>query len=104
MSDECFQNIRGMMDKLEEETKGKSMEEKESIFHRLSERYKTFLRQHPEMEEPVSIEHSLYGQLKINLSELVQHVVNHGTYHRGNITAMLRQLDNKGTPISVKPE
>ncbi|WP_379865959.1 DinB family protein [Laceyella putida] len=35
--------------------------------------------------------------MKINLSELVQHVVNHGTYHRGNITAMLRQLDNKGT-------
>jgi uncharacterized damage-inducible protein DinB len=26
----------------------------------------------------------------------MQHVVNHGTYHRGNITAMLRQLGSKG--------
>ncbi|MCM3408812.1 DinB family protein [Metabacillus litoralis] len=27
--------------------------------------------------------------------EIIQHVVNHGTYHRGNISAMLRQLGNK---------
>lgn len=27
--------------------------------------------------------------------EIIQHVVSHGTYHRGNISAMLRQLGNK---------
>jgi uncharacterized damage-inducible protein DinB len=30
--------------------------------------------------------------MKTSVSELVPHVVNHGTYHRGNITAMLRQM------------
>ncbi len=27
-----------------------------------------------------------------SLSEMILHVVNHGTYHRGNISAMLHQL------------
>ena len=27
----------------------------------------------------------------------MQHVVNHGTYHRGNITAMIRQLGHSST-------
>jgi len=27
------------------------------------------------------------------LWQVLQHVVNHGTYHRGQITTMLRQLD-----------
>lgn len=31
------------------------------------------------------------------LSEIIQHLVNHGTYHRGNIAAMIRQLGYTGT-------
>lgn len=31
------------------------------------------------------------------ISEIVQHIVNHGTYHRGNISAMIRQMGYKGT-------
>ncbi|MEY9869279.1 putative damage-inducible protein DinB [Peribacillus sp. B2I2] len=30
--------------------------------------------------------------MKTCVAELGPHVVNHGTYHRGNITAMLRQM------------
>jgi len=30
------------------------------------------------------------------LSDLVRHMVNHGTYHRGNVTAMLYQAGLKG--------
>ncbi len=29
---------------------------------------------------------------KAAFSQMVQHVVNHGTYHRGQVTTMLRQL------------
>lgn len=29
------------------------------------------------------------------LSDIVRHVVNHGTYHRGQMTTMLRQLEEK---------
>ncbi|KSU60585.1 hypothetical protein AS034_17300 [[Bacillus] enclensis] len=28
--------------------------------------------------------------------EILKHLINHGTYHRGNISAMLRQLGEKG--------
>jgi uncharacterized damage-inducible protein DinB len=28
--------------------------------------------------------------------EILKHLVNHGTYHRGNVSAMLRQLGEKG--------
>jgi len=31
-----------------------------------------------------------------SLAEIIYHLVNHGTYHRGNITAMLRQLGHQG--------
>ncbi len=36
---------------------------------------------------------------RLRLVESLQHVVNHGTYHRGQITTMLRQLG--ATPVST---
>jgi uncharacterized damage-inducible protein DinB len=37
------------------------------------------------------------------LSQMLQHLVNHGTYHRGQVATMLRQLDAKpiGTDLIV---
>ncbi|UFJ42599.1 hypothetical protein LOK74_08945 [Brevibacillus humidisoli] len=35
-------------------------------------------------------------------SEVVQHVVNHGTYHCGNLTAMLRQMGYAGVPTDCE--
>lgn len=35
--------------------------------------------------------------MNTSAAELVPHVVNHGTYHRGNITAMLRQMGYAST-------
>jgi uncharacterized damage-inducible protein DinB len=48
---------------------------------------------------PEAVERSIaYHDLRGNdqsdkLWQMLQHVVNHGTYHRGQITTMLRQLD-----------
>ena len=39
-----------------------------------------------------------FGQYKNPLWQSMQHMVNHGTYHRGQITTMLRQLNAK--PLS----
>lgn len=37
------------------------------------------------------------GELFTNtIDELVIHIANHGTYHRGNVTAILRQLGKEG--------
>jgi uncharacterized damage-inducible protein DinB len=35
------------------------------------------------------------------LSEIIRHVVNHGTYHRGQVTTMLRQLGEKGVTTDM---
>lgn len=45
-----------------------------------------------------TFEHPKYGSLNTRFSEILQHVVNHGTYHRGNVTAMLRQQGYAGFP------
>ncbi|MGE7186477.1 DinB family protein [Peribacillus sp. NPDC006672] len=43
-------------------------------------------------------QHPQVGLLDTHLSELVQHVINHGTYYRGNLTAMIRQQGYSSVP------
>jgi uncharacterized damage-inducible protein DinB len=74
----------------------KRIEEVETMFFDLSERYKAFLDRQEDMETAFVLETRFAGRLETRSSDLVQHVVNHGTYHRGNITAMLRQLGHPG--------
>lgn len=38
---------------------------------------------------------------RMALSDLIRHVVNHATYHRGQVTTMLRQLDQKPPSTDV---
>jgi uncharacterized damage-inducible protein DinB len=35
------------------------------------------------------------------LAEIIRHVVNHGTYHRGQVTTMLRQLGEKAVTTDM---
>ena len=35
------------------------------------------------------------------LVQLMQHLVNHGTYHRGQITTMLRQIDAEAAALDM---
>ncbi|OAS89436.1 MULTISPECIES: DinB family protein [Metabacillus] len=50
------------------------------------------------LRETITIYHPSYGGFTTSCVELIQHVANHGTYHRGNLTAMLRQLGHQGKP------
>lgn len=83
--------------RIAEETKGKGIEELETMFIQLSAQYRAFLGT-VDMEAVSSFTHPRFGTLNARYGDIVQHVVNHGTYHRGNITAMLRQLGYPGAP------
>lgn len=83
---------------LKEETESKGLEEMEAMFLKLSERYKLFFSQLEGSDKPLEIENPNGDLMKTSVFEQVPHVVNHGTYHRGNITAMLRQMGYASVP------
>ncbi|WP_028401868.1 DinB family protein [Ectobacillus panaciterrae] len=76
---------------LTEQMESKRIEEMETMFFDLSERYKAFLNVQEDMEKVIVVDNPYAGLLETSISESVLHVVSHGSYHRGNIAAMLRQ-------------
>lgn len=96
MSGDSYDDIIRGGNQLRESTKGKSLEEMEGMFVNLSRQYQAFFEAQGNLDQAIFPEHPKFGRLETNLFELVQHVVNHGTYHRGNVTAMLRQLGHPG--------
>lgn len=72
-----------------------------AIENRMTEQYEEYSRFLKELENPegqISISHPRLGTLKTTYADVIRHVVNHGTYHRGNISAMLHQMGYKGVP------
>lgn len=55
-----------------------------------------YLNDHYEDGAEISYQNSTGAILKNNMNEIIHHIVNHGTYHRGNIAAMIRQLGLSG--------
>jgi uncharacterized damage-inducible protein DinB len=78
-----------------EETKGLSAAAMHELFSDLFEEIRGFLaRQESDPVQPYP--HPQYGTLHASYADIVRHIVNHGTYHRGNVTAMLRQMGHAG--------
>ncbi|MED4062776.1 DinB family protein [Priestia megaterium] len=96
ISGKKFDEASASANQLREQIETKRIEEVETMFFDLSGRYKAFLNRQEDIETAFVLETSFAGRLETRLSDVIQHVVNHGTYHRGNITAMLRQLDHPG--------
>ena len=78
------------------EAQGKPLEEMRRLFAGVAGMYRAWLERTPDPDKPVTIEHPQHGKLDTRLSDIVRHVVNHGTYHRGNFAAMLRQQGYEG--------
>lgn len=70
----------------------KSLEELERLYHELSERFKVFLSEQEDLDRVIVIDNPYAGVRETRLSEIILQIVNHATYHRGNVTAMLRQM------------
>ncbi|WP_208590478.1 DinB family protein [Gracilibacillus suaedae] len=70
----------------------------EELYDQLSTAYYKFFNIHKNPEHSITTEHPQHGVCEFTLVDLVHHVVNHGTYHRGNLTAMLHQQGERGVP------
>lgn len=81
-----------------EEAQGKTVDEMRRLFAGAAEQFRDLLRRTPDPDKAMTIEHPKYGSLDTHFSDILRHVVNHGTYHRGNVTAMLRQQGYAGVP------
>ncbi|MFC5650707.1 DinB family protein [Paenibacillus solisilvae] len=76
---------------LQELAETSSIEELQSLFHESSEKYQAFFSRQESMDKTIVLDNPYAGIRDTSYSEIVLQVVNHGTYHRGNITAMIRQ-------------
>jgi len=90
-----FEQAMAEVKRAQEESSGRSLAEMERLFAEIAERYRALFRQQ-NLDEIAVMPHPVYGELRASYTDVLQHVVNHGTYHRGNITAMLRQQNHPG--------
>ncbi|MBD8500826.1 DinB family protein [Paenibacillus arenosi] len=73
-----------------------SLEELQQRYADVAVQYRTHVGALQNLDETRVYTHPVFPTLTATYAELIMHVVNHATYHRGNITAMLRQLGYKG--------
>lgn len=64
----------------------------EPLFDALYTRFDAFLKEQQDLDKGFSFNNPWIGETELSIAEMIQHIVNHGTYHRGNITAMIHQL------------
>lgn len=93
MTAEYVEGLKSSIDVLVAETEGKGIEELGGLMNDLAVRFRKFIAEHEDLG-------AIYpsGEFQASCQDYIQHVVNHGTYHRGNITAMLRQNSLPGIP------
>ncbi|MFE4893882.1 DinB family protein [Peribacillus butanolivorans] len=92
ISGKSMNEAMGSTDQLRKEVETKSIEEMKKIFLDLSERNKALLNSQKDIEKLIVVDNPYAGLLETSISESVLHVVTHGSYHRGNIATMLRQM------------
>ncbi|MBN2731467.1 MAG: damage-inducible protein DinB [Balneolaceae bacterium] len=98
MAGDPFEKTMSVINQLKEKSANQSLDQMQKLYAELAKQYKAFLNEQDDLDQSMSIEHPKYGSLETSIAQLVKHVVNHGTYHRGNITAMLRQQGHAGVP------
>lgn len=97
MSGDAFDKTMEVIKELEQKAGKKTLQRMKELYQELAGQYEAFFGK-KDPDEVISIEHPRFGARDLPVAELVKHVVNHGTYHRGNITAMLRQQGHAGVP------
>ncbi|RKN84293.1 DinB family protein [Paenibacillus ginsengarvi] len=73
-----------------------SAEEARLAMSALQSRIRKFLIAATDLDKIVTYKNAAGQQFQNSIAEIVQQTVNHGTYHRGNITTILRHLGHSG--------
>lgn len=73
-----------------------TIEEVEGTCTGLYQEIDEFLENTGDVEQVVIYKNTEGDVFNNSIFEIVQHIVNHGTYHRGNIAAMIRQMGYEG--------
>ncbi|WP_068783320.1 DinB family protein [Paenibacillus phocaensis] len=76
-----------------------NIEEASNYFNKLQTQIHQYLLSMNDVEKRVTYRNAAGQEFQYSISEIIQHIVNHGTYHRGNISTMLRYLGYKGIKI-----
>ena len=74
-----------------------SLDEFVKYFEELALQYEEWMTSQRDLEQKINLNNPWSGARETAYSEILFHVANHGTYHRGNITTMLRQLGYAST-------
>ncbi|GAK42319.1 hypothetical protein TCA2_4811 [Paenibacillus sp. TCA20] len=83
--DEMTKNVQSLT-KLAE---SKDIQGLKKLFDDLHEDYRKFFKSIEDFNQVIPV---FFGQSHMAYGDIITHVVNHGTNHRGSITTMLRQL------------
>jgi uncharacterized damage-inducible protein DinB len=73
-----------------------TIQEMDDAFTYLHNEMLNFLNLKDDLEQPVIYTNTKGQRFSNSIREIIYHIVNHGTYHRGNISAMIRQLGYQG--------
>jgi len=79
------------------QTQHYTVEQFDQALEQLAERYRALLAEQPDLEREIVLVNPFATTRSTRLSEMLLHVANHGTYHRGNVSTMLRQLGHPST-------
>ncbi|RAK13968.1 putative damage-inducible protein DinB [Anoxybacillus vitaminiphilus] len=74
----------------------KTIQEINDAFTYLHNEMLQFLNFKDDLEQTVIYTNTKGQRFSNSIREMIYHIVNHGTYHRGNISAMIRQLGYQG--------
>lgn len=77
------------IEKVESDTK--SIEEMIAMYNELTNHYSEFLNDAVDLDKVLMLDTPWAGRRETSIAEMLLHITTHGAYHRGNITAMLRQ-------------
>ncbi|MBJ8016576.1 DUF664 domain-containing protein [Bacillus mycoides] len=90
---EAFESSMSLLEK----TNLYSVDEFIKSFEELASQYEEWMNSQKDLEQKINLNNPWSGARETAYSEILFHVANHGTYHRGNITTMLRQQGHAST-------